>query len=131
MNEFHEEHAKMDVRLYLNNALAYLNQTWCVITTMIWSYLHSFGKAPPSGQEFWKWIFLIITWTIWPKITRLVILLSWRHTKLNDTQYSHVSYFEFYRKMLFFYECIGVLLQNSVCVIGTMPWRYSESFGPL
>lgn len=40
----------MDVKLYLRNSLAYSDQTWCVMTAMIWGYLHS----SPSGQKIEK-----------------------------------------------------------------------------
>ncbi len=45
----------------------------CVIISMTWGYLHSFGAAPPSDQEIWKMaIFAYKFWMVWPKITRLV-----------------------------------------------------------
>lgn len=109
----------------------------CVIITMIWGYLDSFGTAPPSGQEFWKLIFMIITserfgqksqdlsfyfcdnipsWTI-PNIPMSAIL-------------------NFFVKCCFLFFFTNAMVccnktQTSVCVIGTMPWRYSKSFGQL
>ncbi len=39
----------------------------CVMTTMIWGYLHSFSTVPPSGQEKWEKIFAYKFWMVWPK----------------------------------------------------------------
>ncbi len=130
MNEFTEEHAKMDARLYLRNTLAYLNQTWCAITTMIWGYLHSFGKAPPSGQEFWKCIFWIITseqfgqksqdWSIYFRddmpswkipnipisaIINVIVKNSIFYDKIHNSWYGNIGYLS---------TCIGVFMNSSV-----------------
>lgn len=51
-NKFNVELAKIDSRCYLRNGLTYSHQTWCVITTMVWSELQRFGALLITFQPF-------------------------------------------------------------------------------
>lgn len=79
------------------------------ISTMIWGYMPNLGTAQPTGHEFQKWLFLLVTFEIFFFVC--VCVCSLGHVESIDTNFARigwmlpVSHFEICCKLLYFFKC--------------------------